>query len=238
MSLGNFIDNMTAYDMLASLPPSYGMLASTLLSTTTLTSITSDQVLLAARPEYQCRNMQEEEVNGQGFLARKIKKKTPPKGQNQQHRRLGKDGKPLLVRDETKWCEEHKRYGHNLSGCYQQMEQMIVGKQSDGGRPPSGKVAMTAGEEKEINEDAYIALASTIASGNPHKITINSAASDHFICDKTLLHNLSPLARPLNIKVGNGQTITSTESGTLYIGKVAFSNAYYVPFNDPQSSGG
>jgi hypothetical protein len=235
LSLAQFIDNMTAYAMLAALPPSYGMLASTLLSTTSSSiTLTSDNVLSAAGMEYRRRLMQAQEVNGQGFLAKKGETKAQPKGpEKRRDQRIGKDGQVQLGPDANKYCEEHKRWGHDTSECFKR-----------NGYPPGGnrgrdrvqekvKVAMASEETREPKEsdmDAYIALSSTINTyQTPNKIIIDSAASDHWICDKSLLQNLSPLNKSLSIKVGNGQTVKATHSGTLCIGRVSYSNAYYVP---------
>ena len=49
----------------------------------------------------------------------------------------------------------------------------------------------------EENEDPQGGLAATVTiPQSPHKIIINSAASDHWICDKSLLRNLSTLDKP------------------------------------------
>lgn len=53
------------------------------------------------------------------FLAKKGKGKAQPKGQERnRERKLGRDGLILLGGDPGKFCEEHKRWGHDVSTCY------------------------------------------------------------------------------------------------------------------------
>jgi len=230
ISLSTFIDNMTAYAMLAYLPPSYGMLASTLLATTeSSTTITSDKVLSAASMEWRRRMMQSQEINGQGFLAKKNERKMQPsghRGAERRERRLGKDGLPILGGDADKWCEEHKRWGHDTANCFRRNGSQQRGK------PEKGIVAMAAHEEdqKEHSLDAYVAYTpSAMVATQSSKVIIDSAASEHWICNIDLLSNLIPLVKPLTIKVGNGNTVSATHSGTLHIGNVSYNKAYYVP---------
>lgn len=231
VSLSDFIDNMTAYAMLAYLPPSYGMLASTLLATTSSTTgITSDKVLSAASMEWRRRAMQAQEINGQGFLAKKGERKPQPQGQrgtDRRERRVGKDGLLLLGGEANKWCEEHKRWGHDTSSCFKRN-----GGSIQRGKQEKGIVAMAANEEdqKEQALDGYIAFTPTaLMASQTSKVIIDSAASEHWICDINLLTNLVPLSNPLAIKVGNGGTVNATHTGTLHIGNVSYNKAYYVP---------
>lgn len=231
VSLSTFIDNMTAYAMLAYLPPSYGMLASTLLATTeSSTTITSDKVLSAASMEWRRRRMQSQEINGQGFLAKKGERKTQPSGQRgteRRERRLGKDGLPLLGGEGDKWCKEHKRWGHDTTNCFRRNS-----SNQQRGKLEKAVVAMAANEEDQTDHtlEGYIAYAPTaMVASQSSKVIIDSAASEHWICDINLLSNLVPLLQPLAIKVGNGGTVTATHSGTLHVGNVSYNKAYYVP---------
>jgi transposase InsO family protein len=221
VSLADFLDNMTAYAMLAYLPPSYGMLASTLLASNS--TITSDQVLSASSLEWRRRMMQAQEINGQGLLAKRDGNRGQGRTQDRRERKLGKDGLPLLGGDATKFCEEHKRWGHDINNCFRRSGGREQGKDKP-------KVAMAAQDTAQPDLDAYIALSSiSITSSIPGQVIIDSAASDHWICDKRLLKDLVPLTKQLSVKVGNGSTVSATHSGTLCIGRVAFDNAYYVP---------
>lgn len=231
ISLATFIDNMTAYAVLAYLPPSYGMLASTLLATVQNThAVTSDKVLSAASMKWRRRMMQAQDINGQGFLAKKGASKPQSKGQrvgDRRERRLGKDGLVLPGPDAGKYCEEHKRWGHDTDSCFKRNE---GGNQR--GRQERGTAAVAADEkdQKEHSLDAYIAFAPTaMIAPQSNKIIIDSAALGHWICDINLLTNLIPLFKPLVIKVGNGGTVNATHSGNFQIGKVNFNKAYYVP---------
>lgn len=221
VSLSDFIDNMTAYAMLACLPSSYGMLSSTLLANGS--TVTAHQVISAASAEHRRRVMQSEEVNAQGFLARRSENQRG-KGQErgQDRRRLGPDGLPLLGRHADKFCEDHQRYGHDTTSC--------LGIRSKSNNQ-QGKAAVASQQHQRSEEpdlEAYVALSCT-TDADSSKIVIDSAASEHWICDKSLLRNLVLLLHPLQVKVGNGGTIPATHIGTLQIGDTTFNNAYYVP---------
>lgn len=105
VSLSDFIDKMTAYAMLTSLPPSYGTLASALLANGS--NINAYQVIAAAPAKHRRRIMPTEEVDSQGFLARKDESRKTA-GQGKDRRRLDLDGRPLVGRDAGKFCGNHK----------------------------------------------------------------------------------------------------------------------------------
>lgn len=224
VSLPEFIDIMTAYAMLTALPSSYGMLSSTILANGS--NFTAHQVISAASAEHRRRIMQSEEVNPQGFLARKsetAKGQGQGQGRGQDRRRLGPDGLPTLGRHIDQFCENHQRYGHTTTAC------QGVRSRNTNQQPKAAVAAPEASPAaQEPDLEAYIALSST-TSVEPSKIIIDSGASEHWICDKSLLKDLVPLASPLHVKVGNGGTVAATHLGTLQVGDVTFNNAYYAP---------
>lgn len=221
VSLSDIINSMTAYAMLAYLPPPYGMLASTLLASNS--TLSAQQIISAASLEHRRRMMQTEEVNAQGFLAKKaVEKKGFTRSQERRLSHMGPDGQPLLGRDASKFCEEPQRHSHNTGSCFK-----LHGRKS----AKEQKAALASQQDHQDPDlEAYIALASAAVPPNSREsIIINSGASDHSVCNKSFLHDLVVVVKSVRVKVGNGQYVTATHIGGLTVGRSIYKHACYVP---------
>jgi hypothetical protein len=105
---------MSAFAMLAALPESYSLLASTLYASS---SLSSEHVLNAINLEWRRRHQSQETNAAAGYLAKTTKKPTPDK-KGGRSTRTGKDGKPQLGPNANEYCDEHQAYGHSTDKCF------------------------------------------------------------------------------------------------------------------------
>jgi hypothetical protein len=205
------------------------MLASTLY--TGANTVTLDNVIRMASHEHRERQTKGETVNEHGLISGN-------------KARFG-SGRPASSRDDekkTKWCSHHKNNRHNSEECWKLHPELAPpgwnkpkrkekGMRAEEGADDSaneeevGAVAMRIGEKVGL-EAVELALAS---SSDPSAVILDSGATSPFIKDKHLLFNLSPLAKPVAIQVGNGKVVYATHTGTLAFRRVKYDNSYYVP---------
>ena len=113
-----------------------------------------------------------------------------------------------------KWCDFHKyNFSHTTNEC-----KVLAGKRKNVSYQDSfrANVSSTVDNENEIAQTFdYPATATAlfVRSTSENSFFIDSGATDHMVCTKTHLHDVTPLRR--EVVVGGGRSLWSTHQSTL-----------------------
>jgi hypothetical protein len=228
-TIAQFADNIAAYAGLRSLPASYRMLASTLY--TGENTVTLDSVIRLAAHEHRERRVKGETVNEHGLLSA-----------NKANVGTGRRFSSKSGEKKKKMCSRHGLGKHDTATCWElhpeqmpewakeqrKREKGMKAAEEDNGSASEDEIGALASRigEKVGLEAIELALAS---STDPSAVILDSGATSPFIKDKHLLFDLSPLAKPVAIQVGNGKVVHATHTGTLAFRRVKYAHSYYVP---------
>ena len=191
-------DQMLAYAMTMALPTTFGTLKQSLWLQSPLSSASA---VSAVHAKWSRRH--NDPVTGNALVAK------PNSNQFQQKSHSNRN----TPKDQSKWCDYHKKHGHNNSECFYQQKT----KQSTDSTlvTPSANIALLSMASTDTHSDlegsAFI-TSTHIFEGNfkDQSFIIDSGASHHMVNDVSLLSNCTPCN--INITVGNGAQLACCQA--------------------------
>jgi hypothetical protein len=115
---------------------------------------------------------------------------------------------------DKKWCEFHKNnFSHTTNEC-----KVLAGKRKNVNHQDSSRANVSStvnymNETAQFDDYPATATAFFVRSTSENSFFIDSGATDHMVCSKTHLHDITPLRG--EVVVGGGRSLWSTHQGTL-----------------------
>ena len=137
--------------------------------------------------------------------------------------------------DENAWCDHHQQTGHHTNHCFNPQAAVanrtrpVASNMANATSAPAANAAIAEDVRFAFMAHTTINHSTLLARASTSDVVVDSGATHHMVHDRSLLSNITTLARPAAITVGNGAVIKATQYGSLHLPRITLENVLLVP---------